>query len=363
MKIFFSSLSGNERTPSLFFRRVLERMGHQVFYFSRPSAANDPKQGLWLEAGYPFEATFEALVAQAGFQPDVYIYLEPDGLIPRGMENASFPTACILSDTHRWLEARQQQARFFDHIFLFHRNYVKYFRDHPQGHVHWMPYACDLEVFHPIQAPRDLDLAFVGSLEISGERGIIIGQLADQYKINKQRFYYQREIPDIYSRAKMVLNLPLADDLNFRTFEALSCGSMLLTRRVDNGLEELFQEGLHYAAFSDTPELLQKVAYYLDHDDERETIAAAGFEAVRKDHSLDARLQWMLERILEHPEPVAPVRTMSREQVYRQYAWLYEYWRAPEAGLRLIRERKTNQLPWLALLPYALRSIIRGIAR
>lgn len=363
MNIFFSSISGNELTAYTHFCRVLERLGHRVFFFSTPSRENDREHGKWIEPGYSFEVTFSMLAEVAGFYPDLFIYMEPDGIIPRGMENADFPTVCIISDTHRWLEARQRQARFFDHVFLFHRNYVSKFTEHSEGHVHWLPYACDLEYFHPLSVNKDLDLAFIGNINISLERQSIMNLLYEKYKINEQRFYYQSEIPEIYSRAKIVLNMPLGDDLNYRTFEAMSCGSLLLTRRIKNGQEILFKEGVHFAAYENENELVEKLNYYLSHPDDREKIAQAGLEEIRKTHSLDMRLAKMLESIFEHPESLAPIRRMTQHQVFQEYAWLYEYWRAPEAGLRLVRDASHVGLSWLNLLIPAIRSIARVLFR
>lgn len=363
MNILFSSVSGSELTAHFHFSRVLGRLGHKVFFFSNPSREIDLAQGRWIEPGYPYEISFKDLAVLAGFQPDLFIYMEPDGIIPRGMESANFPTACIISDTHLWLEARQKQARFFDHVFLFHRNYVEKFSEHPNGYVHWMPYACDLEYFHPVSIEKDLDLAFIGKLGISLERQSLMAQLLKRYKVNPQRFYYQKEIPEVYSRAKIVLNLPLGDDLNYRTFEAMSCGSLLLTRRMDNGQDELFNEGVHFAAYSNHEEIFEKIDYFLANPDEREKIAQAGLEEIQRNHSLDDRLQKMLNWISENPELVAPVRKMDHCQVSHLYAWLYEYWRKPEAGYRLAREARQRKTPWLSLLPPAIRSTLRLLFR
>lgn len=363
MNILLSSVSGSELTAHFHFSRVLGRLGHKVFFFSNPSRELDLAQGRWIEPGYPYEISFKDLAVLAGFQPDLFIYMEPDGIIPRGMESANFPTACIISDTHLWLEARQKQARFFDHVFLFHRNYVEKFSEHPNGYVHWMPYACDLEYFHPVSIEKDLDLAFIGKLGISLERQSLMAQLLKRYKVNPQRFYYQKEIPEVYSRAKIVLNLPLGDDINYRTFEAMSCGSLLLTRRMDNGQDELFTEGVHFVAYSNPEEMLAKIDYYLAHPEEREKIAQAGLEEIQRNHSLDDRLQKMLNWISENPELVAPVRKMDQRKVYEQYAWLYEYWRSPESCLRLLGELRRMGFLRLNVVASSLRSILRTIYR
>lgn len=87
-----------------------------------------------------------------------------------------------------------------------------------------------------------------------------------------------------------MVNLPLKDDLNFRVFEAMSCGALLLTRRVANGQELLFEEGVHFAASKTEAELLEKIDYYLSHESERTTIATAGLAEIQANPSIGASL-------------------------------------------------------------------------
>lgn len=337
MKILFSSSSGCDLTQSIHYLNVLKKLGHQVFRFAIPGAKEDLKRGFWVEPGFAAETTLEGLVRLSGFEPDLFLYIEPNGLIPLGIENAPFPTAAIICDTHCWLEARVKLSRFFDHVFLYHRNYLPCFQEHPPGHVHWHPYACDLEYFCPHGEARDLEVGFIGQLHPRTRRAQVISKLAERYRVNEQRYYLQKEISGVYSRCKIVLNLPLEDDLNFRTFEAMSCGALLLTPRIANGQEVLFQEGVHYAAFADEREMFEKVDYYLSHPKEGETIAAAGLSEVRAKHRLEQRIEEMLAIVQERPDKAAPIRRMSLSEVDRQYAWLYEYWRLVEPGLKLAR--------------------------
>jgi hypothetical protein len=360
VNIWMSSLSGMDKTESWHYLDVLQRTGQRVFRFSVPAWRDDRTHGIWPEAGFAYATTVDALIHAANSKPDLFLYIEPGGLIPRGIEYAPFPTACVLCDTHQWLEARQHVARFFDHVFLYHRNYLVHFTEHPAGHVHWLPFACDLELFKPLGMERDLEVAFVGQpMPATTRRATVTQQLASRYRINEQRYYLREEIPAVYSRAKIVLNMPLKDDLNFRTFEAMSCGAMLLTRRISNGQEILFQEGVHYAAYADEPEMFEKMEYYLAHPAEREAIAAAGLAEVQARHRLDQRVDELLRIVRERPKPAAPIRSMTPAQVDREYAWLYEYWHAPEAGLRLVREARLAKRPWLLLFPPAFRSVFR----
>ena len=363
MNILFSSLSGIDKTESHWYLRVLQRLGHNVFRFTLPSSIDNPEKGLWVEPGYSAEITLETLPRLARFTPDIFIYMEPNGIIPRGMGQAPFPTACILCDTHMDLNGRKRQARFFDHVFLYHRNYLSCFEEHPNGNVHWLPYACDLDLFHPGKGERDIDIAFIGNLFPGSGRRDLIAKLSKRFRMNEPRYYQQAEIPAIYSRAKIVLNLPLRDDLNFRTFEAMSCGAMLLTRRVKNGQEILFEENKHYVAFDDETELFEKAAYYLSNPGERDAIAAAGLAEVKLHHHLELRVEELLSKVRKSPEGSAPIRAMSPSGVDRQYAWLYEYWRMADPGLHLAKEARRAGRSWIPLLAPALRSTLRALFR
>lgn len=360
MNIFLSSISGNELTESRYFLSQLRKLGHNVFFFSAPS--NERKfRGTWAETGYSVDVNFNELIEIAGFTPDLFIYIEPFGLIPRGMENAPCPTACILCDTHMDLAVRVRQSLFFDYVFLYHRNYLKYFKHHPSDSVSWLPYACDTDFFTPTGAMRDIDLAFIGQPHPWSERGATLRKLEQRYAMNEQRFYFHSEIPSIYSRAKIVLNLPLADDLNFRTFEAMSCGALLITPRVNNGQELLFQEGKHYVAFSSEEELYERVDYYLENTQEREEIASQGYAEILRANTLKHRINILISKIENTDACLAPIRSMKSSAVDKQYAWLYEYWRLIDPGFKLVSEAKGSGRPWIGLLFVVFKSIMRKI--
>jgi glycosyltransferase involved in cell wall biosynthesis len=353
---------GSDRSEGIHFERVLKRMSHEVFTVSVPSRESELDK-VETFPGYAPRTGIEELEKRLG-RVDLFLYVEPLGLIPTGMDRAPFPTAAVLCDMHNNLPSRLQLARFFDHLFLYQRNYLSAFTEHPKNHVHWMPFACDIETVRPLNSKRDLDVAFVGQLFGSDhERSRIIRELALRWKLNPLRYYPQAEIPAIYSRAKIVLNLPLKDDLNFRTFEAMSCGAMLLTRRVANGQEVLFEEGRHYAAFSTEAELNKKIRYYLEHDDERRRIAEAALCEVRAKHTLSLRLEQLLSTVRDLPQRVAPVRSMVISEVDRCYASLYEQWADVSAGLQLVREAKREGRSWRGLTVPVLRSALRSVLR
>jgi len=63
--------------------------------------------------------------------------------------------------------------------------------------------------------------------------------------------------------------------LNLRIFEVLAAGGFLLTDHYEE-IAELFEIGKEVETYSSARELREKVEYYLNHEEERIQIAAAG---------------------------------------------------------------------------------------
>jgi spore maturation protein CgeB len=75
-----------------------------------------------------------------------------------------------------------------------------------------------------------------------------------------------------------------AEQIKGRNFEIPGCGGFLLTGSADN-LEEYYQDGREVVIFHDDDELIDKIRYYLAHDEERSAIAQAGYERTLREHS------------------------------------------------------------------------------
>jgi spore maturation protein CgeB len=81
------------------------------------------------------------------------------------------------------------------------------------------------------------------------------------------------------------------DSHNVRSLEIPGFGGFLLTQRSKEQAEELFIEGKEIACFETVEELRGKIRYYIEHEDERLAIAAAGLERARREHQSIHRLQ------------------------------------------------------------------------
>ncbi len=96
----------------------------------------------------------------------------------------------------------------------------------------------------------------------------------------------------VLSAAKISLNIHgdfMRYGGNMRLFEAAAVGAFQI---VDDrpGIKTWFTPDTHLVTFTHTDELRDKVAYYLAHDDERQTITQAAIVHVRQHHTYDVRL-------------------------------------------------------------------------
>ncbi len=81
---------------------------------------------------------------------------------------------------------------------------------------------------------------------------------------------------------------------NMTLYESTGTGTMLITDYKDN-LGELFEIGKEIETYKTKEELLEKVNYYLAHEDERKKIAEAGQKRTIKDHTYEIRMKELID--------------------------------------------------------------------
>ncbi|MCM1089502.1 MAG: glycosyltransferase [Butyrivibrio sp.] len=108
------------------------------------------------------------------------------------------------------------------------------------------------------------------------------------------------EMPKIFHLCKINLNMtikPIRTGLPLRIFDIMGCGGFLMTNYQEE-LPEYFDIGVDLEAYSGMEELVDKCAYYLEHDDERRRVALNGYQKVCAHHTYTHRLKEMIEAIL-----------------------------------------------------------------
>ncbi len=232
------------------------------------------------------------------FDGDLIILHETLGMreLPHGVERTDVPTVFYSVDVHLNLYWHKEYAKLFDYVFVSQKDYVDMF-EHEQ--VYWLPWSINPDIFRDYGQERSRDIVFVGTIDAQRiKRKSIIDALKKRFRVNvygtdpHQRIA-RKKMARLFSQAKIILNESIYGEINFRTFEALACGGMLLTENVANGLGELFIDGEEIVTF-DHCNLIEKAEYYLHNHKRRREIAQQGMHKLFTFHTVQRRAQEML---------------------------------------------------------------------
>jgi spore maturation protein CgeB len=214
------------------------------------------------------------------------------------------PLAYFASDTHLGKEYRFEMASKADYAFFAQKPAVEEYKPSKKNkHVSWLPHGVEPRAFPSTPAaPKKYDVSFVGHL-VSGER---IDFLDRAFKEFPNFWFGQRlsryvndsgqadDCADIFRKTKVVLNPPTRGDINMRIFEALATGSFIVTERVP-GLEDMYQDKVHMAMYSTEDEAMELIKYYLEHEEERKSIAKSGMERTLECQTYKNRIDTILK--------------------------------------------------------------------
>ena len=176
----------------------------------------------------------------------------------------------------------------------------------------YFPLAVNGGMFHPGEnrvPSGEIPVLFVGGpseerkrmLEPIADLGLAIYgyDAAGWTKSAALRDCYQGEILDrdclraTYQRAGICVNVTRPHgpaSLNMRVYEAMACGSLVLTDDRSDA-SRLFEEGEEILVYHDIHDLRNKVAYYSKHAEARHAISQAGMRRVAIDHTYCVRLR------------------------------------------------------------------------
>lgn len=260
-----------------------------------------------LDVRYKFPSTpIKEVFAKlpTGFVPDRILYLDDSGpLAVTGLGEIDIPTVFYSVDAHHHSWWHSCFCAVFDKTLVAQKNYIESLSEYSDG-VEWLPLWAPIQVEPASQL--DIDVCFRGNLDphLHPKRAKFFEELGRLTNLDAKTGRYVEAFP----RSKIVVNQSVKDDLNFRVFEAMMCGTLLLTPRMDNGLLELFEDGVHLVTYEDgnACDAAEKCNYFLEHEQERAKIAAAGRARVCQKHTEAARaveLEQYLQsvRITERP--------------------------------------------------------------
>ncbi|RJP79186.1 MAG: hypothetical protein C4524_05670 [Candidatus Zixiibacteriota bacterium] len=301
-----------------YFLPSLRNMGHTVVFASLAPGSD-------LALG-PDPVPLSQVLEACPFDPDVILYSDSIDLRLAflGWEKVEVPTVFYGIDSPMNRFWQFDLAQVFDLTFLDQKASVERLateRPELKDRVHWLPLAADPAVYRKLPLEKTYDIGFVGTLNsrLRPKRSWIIEELKRHFTVTVFEGQGRRALPPenvaaIYNQSRLVLNENLSPGLNLRLFEAMACGSCLLTEASDGSWAELFKDMEHLAVY--TPEtLVDRAAGLLADDVRREAIAEQGRAEVLDKHTIAARTRVLLR----HLAPLARRRNVELNRSRRAF--------------------------------------------
>jgi spore maturation protein CgeB len=312
MRILIVAKSKRHTRIYFYFRKAFQRLGHRV---------------LWLKylkiRSYLGEKLATALCDKliSIFKPDLLFFhgrdISYDLLMraKRQMPVVMYFDDCI-KGASRSIETVKKYGGQADIMYLTNRGEVPQYQEWGVN-AKFITGGCDPAAHRMVATPGPFyqsDVAFIGKantpdrvacmrevnrhfdLKLWGSGWEEAGLKAEAGNV------YAAEYRKICAGAKIILgwNIDPEVDLYFsnRTWYTLGCGGFLLTA-YSPSLEELFGRGRELDWFESVEECCDKIAYYLQHDEERQKIAKAGYQLAHNEYSYDKLVQRIIGDIQE----------------------------------------------------------------
>jgi spore maturation protein CgeB len=271
------------------------------------------------------------------YMPDIALFFSSGVYLEHykieGLKRLGIKTIHWFTDDPYYFDYTKFKASFFDVIFTQEKSCVAHYKSSGCKNVHFLPLAANLDVFQPkeVEDKYKSDILFIGNA--FRNRVNLFDSIADylyrkdtkivgnnwerlkNYSLLRPKIYSSWATPEetakYYNGAKIVLNIHrLHDDslinynsnkikatsVNPRTFEISACGAFQLTD-IRKDLPTFYTPGVDISMYKSPQELLEKIEYYLSHEQERRTIALNGLNKTRELHAYRNRINELLDKI------------------------------------------------------------------
>ncbi|MEK3716735.1 CgeB family protein [Paenibacillus sp. FSL R7-0333] len=310
-----------------------------VYYFFEQSIVDAFRKAGHRCESFTLKSGLDALkLKQQSLQPDLILVLA--GLkittpVLEFIQQTKGKSAIWLTEDPYYMDWTVSLIPYFDYIFTIDQAALEQYRQLGHPHVNHLPLGTDPCLFHPSEVSEEYesDICLVGVpysnrielieflLQRTDYRIQIVGRGWGRYynewvkqpgqTIELVNAWVKPETAvNYYNGAKIVLNIHrpsaekynrnragiIATSINNRTFDAASCEAFQLTD-YRSGLRHQFEEGNQVVSYQDKHDLLQKIHYYMAHDDERKRIAEAARQQVLAAHTFEHRVHDLLMNV------------------------------------------------------------------
>ncbi|MDR6883172.1 glycosyltransferase [Bacillus sp. 3255] len=328
-----------KRTPEIGTRRAIK-----VMYVSSGNWSYRPMD-------HGIQAELEALCAEVltvaphddvldaarTFKPDLLLSLNSVELLKVQVVDEvralGIKTAVWFTDDPYYTDVTVDIAKHYDIVFTLEQSCVPLYQETGCREVYHMPFGVNRSIYYPkpVSAEYRVDICFIGvafwnrvaffeqiANELASKKLLIAGYWWDRMrsyallesKIKNGVWMSPENSASYYNGAKIVINMHRSIDdstnqntriipahsINPRSFEISACGQLQLTDGRAN-LGSMYTPGQEIATYDSPQDLMAKIDYYLQHEEERSQMAWRGLERTMREHTYRNRLVHMLDLI------------------------------------------------------------------
>lgn len=155
----------------------------------------------------------------------------------------------------------------------------------------WFPNAYDDYLIFPMDdVDKTIDIGFCGSY---ANRHQLLEYLKTEHGVHLDIFVIGDAMVEAINSYKCHFNLNIGNDINYRSFETIGCGTVLLTNHNPQYEELGFEDGVNCLMYNTEETLTDHINMVKCKD--MKDIAEAGLELAKK-HTYDERVKSLMER-------------------------------------------------------------------
>lgn len=239
---------------------------------------------------------------------------------------AQTKTLCFFHDDTWRVEYSRFWARYFD-FFTTPDVYgeTKYREIGLNNAIHF-PFGCNEKIFRRINISKKYDVSFVGSwhpyrewliqrIRNAGISVEVVGHRWPKGEIDQEgmvRLFNESRINLNLSNSaswdvRYLISSPRAlinrlrskkniEQMKARIFEINGCGAFQLSYYFE-GLSRCYDIDKEISVYADTDDLIEKIKFYLAHDELRESIASAAYKRTLTEHTFKQRFKTVFQRM------------------------------------------------------------------
>ncbi len=272
------------------------------------------------------------LLEEHRFEPDVVIQQETLGprVLLKGLEMVSGLKVFWSIDTHLNAFWQMEYVRLFDLACSTQRNWSDYLQKQTNVPVFWLPWFGRRLPWKGWNQ-RQRAVCFVGRVtEHRPSRKRFVDFLRREFQMELVQDVSFQQMLEVYREARLAPNESIFGEINFRLFEAASCGCLVLNPSGIPGLEETFLPDREIGVFSHALELKSKINHYSRNHYLAEQMAKAAWARVQEDHLAIHRAEKLLQAATQSSSRSS---TLPESPALPWALTLYRLWQARRAPL------------------------------